>query len=109
MIQSDERGITLNKPLAYTMLAALCSLVWYGGTTVASLEGATEALATAIKETREETRQALSEDRRSAVQLEVRVRALEGSANRLDVRLEGLSSSLDEVKTLLRQIAAQQR
>ena len=34
MIENIDRGVTLNKPLAWTMFVAVVTLVWYGGTTV---------------------------------------------------------------------------
>ncbi|TFL16445.1 hypothetical protein [Jannaschia formosa] len=94
MIENSERGITLNKTLAWGMLLSLVSAVWFGGTTVADLQASTENLDAAIRETRE----VAAADRRTALQIEARVRALETNASRQDARFDALRQSLDEVK-----------
>jgi hypothetical protein len=40
-IENSDRGITLNKSLAWTILVALVSLVWWGGATITNLQGTT--------------------------------------------------------------------
>lgn len=109
MIDSTNRGITINKALAWTMLVTVAGLIWWGGGTLASLQGAADRLTTALMETRE----MIVVERASAAQLEARVRALENSATRQDVRFDALSVSINELKsqaretnTLLRELAA---
>lgn len=99
MIENSERGITLNKTLAWGMLLSLISLVWFGGTTVANLKSSTDNLATAITETRD----IAAEDRRAAALIEARVRALETNASRTGAEFNALRQSLDEVKSAQRE------
>jgi uncharacterized coiled-coil protein SlyX len=108
MIDSSDRGITLNKALAWTMLVSVTGLIWWGGGTLASLQGAADRLTAALAETRE----MIVAERASAVQLEARVRTLENSATRQDARFDALSVSINELKqqaretfTLLRELA----
>lgn len=105
MIENSDRGITLAKPLAWTMLVSVVGAVWYGGSTVASLSHSTQSMV-----------QAVSAQQTAITQVEIRVRALENNASRQDARFDGLKQSLDEVKaaqretnTLLRELAAQVR
>lgn len=42
MIDNTDRGITVNKALAWTMLVSVTGLIWWGGGTLASLQGAAE-------------------------------------------------------------------
>lgn len=100
MIENSDRGITLAKPLAWTILVSVIGAVWYGGSTVAGLTQSTQTVLGS-----------LAAIQVSAAQVEGRVRALENNASRQDARFEALKQSLDEVKeqgretnTLLRQI-----
>ena len=108
MFDHTERGITINKALAWTMLVSVAGLIWWGGGTLASLQSAADRLTTALMETRE----MIVVERASSAQLEARVRALENSATRQDVRFDALSVSINELKlqaretnTLLRELA----
>lgn len=87
MIEKSDRGITLAKPLAWTMIVSVIGAVWYGGSTVASLSYSTNSMV-----------QAVSVQQAAISQVEVRVRALENNASRQDARFDGLKQSLDEVK-----------
>lgn len=99
MIENSDRGITMNKTLAWGMLSSLAVLVWYGGATITSLQKATETMADAISRT--ET--TISADRAQTSSIEARVRVLETTTTRQDVKFDMLSRSLDEVKSSLRE------
>ena len=108
MIETSDRGITINKALAWTRLVSVAGLIWWGGGTLASLQGAADRLTMALTETRE----MIVVERASSAQLEARVRALETSAARHDTRFDALSVSINELKsqaretnTLLRELA----
>jgi hypothetical protein len=108
MIENSERGITINKALAWTMLVSVTGLIWWGGGTLASLQRAADRLTSALTETRE----MIMAERASSAQLEARVRLLENSAARQDTRFDALSVSINELKqqaretnTLLRELA----
>jgi len=108
MIETNDRGITINKALVWTMLVSATGVIWWGGGTLASLQGAADRLTLALTETRE----MIVVERASSAQLEARVRALETSAARQDTRYDALSISIDELKsqaretnTLLRELA----
>jgi len=92
MIENSDRGITLAKPLAWTMLVSVIGSVWYGGSTVSSLIYSTNSMV-----------QAVSVQQAAISQMEVRVRALENNASRQDARFDGLKQSLDEVKAAQRE------
>ena len=92
MIENSDRGITLAKPLAWSMLVAIIGAVWFGASTIAGLTSATQDVTSAIA-----VMQA------SNGQIEGRVRALENNASRQDARFDGLKQSLDEVKTQQRE------
>lgn len=87
MIESSDRGITLNKGLAWTILMALVSGVWWGGATITRLQSDVQGLTAAISERRSENGG-----------LESRVRTLENGATRLDAKLEGVARTLDELR-----------
>ena len=108
MIEHNERGIMINKALAWTMLVSVTGVIWWGGGTLASLQAAADRLTSALTETRE----MIVAERASSAQLEARVRTLENSATRQDVRFDALSLSINELKqqaretnTLLRELA----
>ena len=108
MTETTERGITINKALAWTILVSVIGLIWWGGGTRASLQGAADRLTSALTDTRE----MIMAERASSAQLEARVRVLENSATRQDVRFDALSLSINELKlqareanTLLRELA----
>lgn len=108
MIEQSERGFTINKALAWTMLVSASGLIWWGGATLASLQAAADRLTTALTETRE----MIMAERASSAQLEARVRVLENRATRQDTRFDALSLSINELKqqaretnTLLRELA----
>lgn len=109
IIENADRGVTLNKQLAWTMLVALVGAVWWGGSTITKLQASTENLVDAVSE----TRSTIADERQTARALEARVRALEASATRQNAQFEALSKGMDELKTqqretnaLLRKIAA---
>jgi septal ring factor EnvC (AmiA/AmiB activator) len=110
MIENSERGVTLNKTLAWSLLVSLISLVWYGGTTVSNLQNATNSVSKTLADMRELN----ALDRRNAVELEARIRQLENNASRTSAEFSALKEGLDEVKQaqretnmLLRQLAQQ--
>jgi hypothetical protein len=108
MIENNERGITINKALAWSMLVSVAELIWWGGGTLASLKGAADRLTFALTET---CKMIVAESARSA-QREARVRTLENSATRQDARFDAQSISINALKqqvretnTLLRELA----
>ena len=108
MTDLNERGITINRALAWIMLVSVTGLIWWAGGSLASLQGAAARLTLALTETRE----MIVAERASSAQLEARVRALETSAARQDTRFDALSVSINELKsqardtnTLLRELA----
>jgi len=92
MIENSDRGITLAKPLAWSMLVAIIGAAWFGAGTIAGLTSATQDVTSA-----------LAVMQASNGQIEGRVRALENNASRQDARFEGMKQSLDEVKTQQRE------
>jgi len=97
MIENSDRGITLNKSLAWTVASALVIAgLWVGGQ-VASLRGETEVLSQAINSLRVNINAA--EARQTA--LTVRVRATETSLARQDERLSLILSALNKIDTRL--------
>ena len=107
-IENSDRGITLNKSLAWTLASALVFGGMWVGTNVTQLASSTEALTSDLVR----TEAAIASDRAAASAVEARVRALENLTTRQDARFDALSRSLDEVKeaqretnTLLRRMA----
>ena len=108
MIETNDRGITINKALDSTMRVSVTGLIWWGGGTLASLQGAADRLTLALTKARE----MIVVERANSAPLEARVRALETSAARQGMRLDPLSVSINEMKsearetnTLLREMA----
>ena len=100
MIENSDRGITMAKPLAWSILASIVAVVWYGGGVIAGLSGSTQTVTSTLS-----TMQAAN------VQIEGRVRSLENNTAAGLARYDALKQSLDEVKEqqretndLLRQI-----
>lgn len=44
MIENSDRGITLAKPLAWTILVTVVGAVWFGGGTIASIGASTQGV-----------------------------------------------------------------
>ena len=89
-------------PVSWTMLVSVSGLIWWGGGTLASLQGAADRLTSALTETRE----MIVAERANSAQLEARVRALENSATRQDTRFDALSVSINELKQQARETNA---
>lgn len=111
MIENSDRGITLNKPLAWTMAVAIVSCVWFGGVTIQRLQSTAEHLASAVSELQgdiaSERAQAEIRDngrRAQAEMLEQRIRTLETSSARQGVQFDTLKASIDEMKLQLREL-----
>lgn len=98
-IENSDRGITLNKSLAWTLASALALGGMWVGTNVTKLAASTDALALAL--TRAEA--TASSDRAAAIAVEARVRALENLTTRQDARFDALNKSLDELKDAQRE------
>ena len=86
-IENADRGITLNKSLAWTVLVAWSTAIFWGGTTVQGLRSATVDLAEAQQglavSAREDRLQLQAKDNEQ----DERIRALETTAARADERM----------------------
>lgn len=91
-IENSDRGITLNKTLAWTMLVALVSLVWYGGSTVAGVNHTVTQLAAAA-----------ATDRAVISSVAGRVGALEVANARAETVAQELRRGLEEIKSAQRE------
>lgn len=87
MIENSDRGITLNKGLAWTILMALVSSVWWGGATITRLQSDVQSLTAAVSERRSENGG-----------LEGRVRTLETGSSRTGAQLEAMGQALGEIR-----------
>jgi hypothetical protein len=103
MIESSDRGITMAKPLAWTILASIVAVVWYGGHTVATT---TSAINTMLAR--------FADQQAQVTQIESRVRHMENASSRQDQRFEAVQELLAELKVaqretilLLRSVAGQ--
>ncbi len=103
LIENSERGITLSKSLAWTMLVGLATLVWWGASTITRMEDTIETLTAIMAETRGQIVETRSGAAAATAQLEGRVRSLETGASRLDARYDALAASMAEVKEALRE------
>lgn len=95
MIENSDRGITLNKGLAWTVGTGLIGAGLYVGLTIAQLT-------TSLDNQNDQ----ISEGRASRAQIELRVRVLENSAAGTEVQFRNLSEGLDEVKSAQRETNA---
>lgn len=95
MIENSDRGITLNKGLAWTVGTGLIGTGLYVGLTIASLTTALDSQNDQIREARD-----------SRTHIEGRVRALENGAAGTAVQFRNLSSGLEEVKAAQRETNA---
>lgn len=107
MIENSDRGITVAKPLAWSMLGSIVAAVWFGAWTISGLTSSIKEVDNTLARMQSENTLMRGEN----TQVEGRVRALENNASRQDARFDGLKQSLDEVKeqgretnALLRQI-----
>jgi len=97
MIENSDRGITLNKSLAWTVACGLVGAGLWVGVQVATLRGETQVLSQTINGLRVDL--TASETRQTA--LTVRVRATETSLARQDERLSLILSTLNKIDTRL--------
>lgn len=111
MIENSDRGITLNKPLAWTIFSSLALLIWWGGTTLTSLQTAIATLTVAISESRdanmamdmrmravEKLVSVAGESREAIVAVEQRVRIMENTQTRVDAQFSGMRETLQEIR-----------
>lgn len=96
-IQQDERGITVNKSLAWTMVVGLISAGLFLGNLTASTQAAVESLAEVQTQRHTET----LTFRRDT---ETRIRILESARSATDSENTGMRRDIQEIKTLLRAI-----
>lgn len=87
MIENSDRGITLSKPLAWAILSSLAVLIWWGSTTVTSLQTAIATLTVAT-----------SESRGANTAMDARMRTVENAQTRVDATLNGMQIALQEIK-----------
>ncbi|WP_065328169.1 hypothetical protein [Tritonibacter mobilis] len=97
MIENSDRGITLNKSLAWTMACGLVGAGLWVGIQVATLRGETAALSQTINGLRVDL--TTSEARQAA--LTSRVRANETALARQDERLSLILSTLNKIDNRL--------
>lgn len=88
MIENSDRGITLNKSLAWTMAGGLIGAGLYVGLQIATLSSGLDEMARSSVEARN-----------SRAQIEGRVRVLENGAAQSRVQFDALYQSLQEIKT----------
>ncbi|PZQ99215.1 MAG: hypothetical protein DI533_00465 [Cereibacter sphaeroides] len=98
MIENSDRGITLNKGLAWTLATGLLVGGLWVGNTVTGLQSAAGQLTSALTDIKAEVRDGRAVD----AAMDGRVRTLENTATRSGAQYEALSRSLDEVKATLR-------
>ncbi|KJZ24087.1 hypothetical protein [Tritonibacter mobilis] len=97
MIENSDRGITLNKSLAWTVACALVGAGLWVGIQVATLRGETAGLSQTINGLRVDL--TASEARQAA--LTSRVRANETALARQDERLSLILSTLNKIDNRL--------
>ena len=102
MIENSDRGITLNKSLAWTVSVALVFTGLWVGTTVTGLTNQVQAVAS-------NTEQRMTEAASQRAAMEARIRILENSSTRQDAQFQALAASLEEVKSLLRALSDSRR
>jgi len=88
MIENSDRGVTLNKSLAWTIGCGLIGAGLYAGLNMATLTTRLDDVS---------SRSAMATQDRS--QIEVRVRLLENAQSQSTARFESLFQSLQELKT----------
>lgn len=90
MIENSDRGITIAKGLAWTIVATFVTLAFYTGNNLSDFKNATENLGEAIKGMQEE----MASTREAAKELSTRVRFLENSYTRQDEKFLAIQSSI---------------
>lgn len=95
LVESGDRGVTLNKGLAWSILVVLASLIFYAGSTVSGLTQSVQTQNDLIREA------AVSRG-----QLEVRVRVLENAAASTLAEFRSINSTLEEMKLAQRETNA---
>ena len=97
MIENSDRGLTINKGLAWTIVSGLVAAgIWVGiqtATLSSGIEALQDDLTAAIQS------QVVEENRRDA--LAARVRSLEAKSAARDASYDHLSRSLNDLKTKL--------
>jgi hypothetical protein len=86
-IENSDRGLTINKSLAWSVCTALVLAGGYVGRNLATLNGATATLSEKV-----------NVENQGRGLLETRVRALENFRASTSAQIDGLGQSLDEVK-----------
>lgn len=86
MIENSDRGLTINKQLGWTVLVAIVGLVFYMGTTIASLQSAVVVLNTSVVA-----------QKADVTLLEARVRVLENQAGRFEEKLQSILTIVSRV------------
>lgn len=93
-IENSDRGLTINKSLAWTIVTSLAAaLFWYASTTQ-SMKSSIEQINSALASIEGARRADLVETK----QLEGRVRVLENDSTKQAAQYEGLAKSIEELK-----------
>lgn len=90
MIETSDRGFTVNKTLGWTILVALVTTVFYAGSTLTQMQAGITTLGAAI--TQQQT---------SNTALEVRVRVLENQAGRFEEKLTSILNVVSRIDAKL--------
>lgn len=106
-INDDDRGITLSKSLAWTILLFILGIVWTGGSMLASINNRLDSLERQRTEMVAQFEERVLENRRSARDAlqdhETRIRPLEAAAPLIQNRLDGIAAGIEEIKRELRE------
>ena len=103
MIENSDRGITMNKQLAWAIATSLSIGGFWIGTTVMGLQVTTARFSADLVDSRAAISADIATEKQAAMVLEARVRTLEVSTTRQDARYDALSRSLDELKSQQRE------
>lgn len=97
-IENSDRGLTINRSLAWTIVTSLVVAVFWGGSTVQGTRSSIESLTQAVIALDKDRKDGQAEAKGERAQIEGRVRSLENGATRQSAQYDSLSRSIDELK-----------
>lgn len=100
--------MTINKPLAWSIVSAMAAALWWGGSTISDLRNAVQITNQAVQVTNQiltEVKADAKASNEKRERLEQRVQDLERSATRTDTVLATMAASIGEVKVAVNEMS----
>lgn len=99
MIENSDRGITLAKPLAWTILVTIIGATYYLGIMVGNLSTQQEQLITEFRQEEDQTSDRFTITNTRVAELAGRLRTIESLSERLSANIDNIEVAIQNIQT----------